>query len=131
MVAKISQFQKCECTTSISGCVQAKVALIMDCWPIPKEDKQTTLSELLLTNKKYVLCIWKEGKCIHGKPEAKSPLGKPWRRWKENIKIYLIKSKICCVNCIDLGQYRGKEPRLLKTIVNLRAPENERNIFPS
>jgi len=35
--------------------------------------------------------VWAEDKCTDGKPEAKCPLGKPWCRWKENIKIYLLK----------------------------------------
>jgi hypothetical protein len=49
-----------------------------------------------------------EEKCIDGKPEAKCPLRNPWRRWKENIKIYLLKSRICSVNCIYLAQHMGQ-----------------------
>jgi hypothetical protein len=121
--------QKCECTNSISGCAQAKAALITESWTIPKEDEHTAQKDLLLTNNKYVIGMWEEGKCIDGKPEAKCPLGKPWRRWKENIKIYLLKSRICCVNCIYLAQRRGKEPCLMNTVRDRRVPKNEGNFF--
>ena len=73
--------------------------------------------------------MWEEEKCIDGKREAKCPLGKPWRRWKENIKIYLLKSRICCVNSIYLSLLRGKEPCLVNTIMDLRVPKNEGNFF--
>ena len=70
-----------------------------------------------------------EEKCTDGKPDTKCPLGKPWRRWKENIKLYLLKSRICCVNCIFLAQHRSKETCLVNIIMGLRVPKNEGNFF--
>jgi len=35
-------------------------------------------------------------KILVGKPERKRPLGRPWPRWEDNIKIYLKESGLEC-----------------------------------
>jgi len=40
----------------------------------------------------YVACVgYRRGvyRVLVGKPEGKRPLGRPWRRWEDNIKIDL------------------------------------------
>jgi hypothetical protein len=48
-------------------------------------------------------------------PESKTPLGRPERRWENNIKIHL--KEIGCepVNCIQVIQYNFKLQALVKT----------------
>jgi hypothetical protein len=41
-----------------------------------------------------------------GKPEGKRPLGRPRRRWKDNIKMDLIEIGVSVVDCIGLAQDR-------------------------
>jgi transposase len=54
-----------------------------------------------------------------GKPEGKRPLGKPRRRWADNIKIELGWDG---TDWIDLPQDRGQWRALLNTVMNLRVP---------
>jgi hypothetical protein len=48
-----------------------------------------------------------------GKPEGKRPLGRPRRRWVNNIKMDLR-------DWIDLAQDRDQWRALVKTVMNLR-----------
>jgi hypothetical protein len=43
-----------------------------------------------------------------GRPESKSPLGRPKRRWKDNIRMDLRVIGINGANCIHLAQDRVK-----------------------
>jgi hypothetical protein len=57
-----------------------------------------------------------------GKPEDKRPLGRPRRRWVDNIKIDLRKIGWDVMDWIDLAQDRDKWNALVITIMNLRVP---------
>jgi hypothetical protein len=41
-----------------------------------------------------------------GKPEVKRPLGRPRRRWMDNIKMDLLEIGLCVVDWIGLAQDR-------------------------
>jgi len=56
-----------------------------------------------------------------GKPEEKSQLGRPKRRWEDNIKVNL-KGVEWAMNWIDLAQDRDRWRALVKEIMNLRLP---------
>jgi len=43
-----------------------------------------------------------------GKPEGKSPLGRPRRRWEDNIKMELQEVRCGDMNWIDLAQDRDR-----------------------
>ena len=45
-----------------------------------------------------------------GKPEGKRPLGRPRRRWEDNIKMDLKEVGCGRMNWIELAQDRGDEP---------------------
>jgi hypothetical protein len=54
--------------------------------------------------------MWQElqrrGTCIGyliGKPEGKRPLGRPRRRWIDNIKVDLLETELIVVACINLA----------------------------
>jgi hypothetical protein len=51
-----------------------------------------------------------------GKPEGKRPLGRPRRRWGDNIKIVLREIGWDNVHWIDMAQDRA----LVNTVMNLR-----------
>jgi hypothetical protein len=57
-----------------------------------------------------------------GKPEGKRPLGRPRRRWEDNIKMDLREIGIDGANCIQLAQDRVKWRAFVNTEMNLRVP---------
>jgi hypothetical protein len=56
------------------------------------------------------------------KTEGKRPLGRPRRRWVDNIKIDLREIEWDGVDRIDLAQDRDKWRALVNTVMNLRVP---------
>jgi hypothetical protein len=57
-----------------------------------------------------------------GKPEGKRPLGRPKRRWMDNIKMYLRETGWGRMNWIVLAQDRDQWRALMNTVMNLRVP---------
>jgi hypothetical protein len=55
-----------------------------------------------------------------GKPEVKRPLGRPRRRWTDNIKMDLLEIGLSVVNWIGLAQYRYRWRVLVNAVMNLR-----------
>jgi hypothetical protein len=55
-----------------------------------------------------------------GKPEGKSPLGRPRRRWEENIKLDFKEMGIDRANWIRLAQDRVQCRAFVNTVMNLR-----------
>jgi hypothetical protein len=57
-----------------------------------------------------------------GKPEGKRPLGRPRRRWVDNIKMDLRKIEWGGMDWTDLAQDRDQWRALVNTVINLRSP---------
>jgi hypothetical protein len=57
-----------------------------------------------------------------GKPEGKRPLGRPRRKWVDNIKIDLLEIGWSGVDWIGLAQDRDKWRALVNAVMNLRVP---------
>jgi hypothetical protein len=57
-----------------------------------------------------------------GKPEGKRPLGRPRRRWMDNIKMDLREIGRGGMDWIDLAQVRDQWRALVNTVMNLRVP---------
>jgi hypothetical protein len=57
-----------------------------------------------------------------GKPEGKRPLGRPKRRWVDNIKMDHKEIVLDGKGCIDLTQDRDQWRALVNTTMNLRVP---------
>jgi hypothetical protein len=64
-----------------------------------------------------------EEECIRilvGKPEGKRPLGRPRRRWVNNIKMDLREIEWDVMDWIDLAQDRNQWRALVNTVMYLR-----------
>jgi hypothetical protein len=59
-----------------------------------------------------------------GKPEGKRPLGRPRRKWEDNIKMDLREIAWGGMDWIDLAQDRDQWRALVNTVINLRVPTN-------
>jgi hypothetical protein len=57
-----------------------------------------------------------------GKPEGSRPLGRPRRRWVDNIKIDLSEIGWDDVDWVNLAQDRYQRRALVNTVMNLRVP---------
>jgi hypothetical protein len=56
------------------------------------------------------------------KPEEKGPLGRPRRRWVDNIKMYLLEIGCSGVDWIGLPQDGDSLRALVNAVMNLRVP---------
>ena len=57
-----------------------------------------------------------------GKPEGKRPLGRPGRRWEDNIKIDLQEEGCEVMDWIELAQDRDRWWAIVNVVMNLRIP---------
>jgi hypothetical protein len=57
-----------------------------------------------------------------GKPEGKRPLGRPGRRWMDNVKVDLRKVGWDGMEWIDMAQDRDQWRALVNTVMNIRVP---------
>jgi hypothetical protein len=57
-----------------------------------------------------------------GKPEGKRPLGRPRRRWMDNIKMNLLEIGLNVVDWIDLAEDRCRWRALVNSVMNLQVP---------
>jgi len=68
----------------------------------------------------------REGRGVHrvlvGKPEGKGPLGRPRRRWEDNIKMDLWEVGGGGGDWLELAQDRDRWRALVNTVMNFRVP---------
>ena len=57
-----------------------------------------------------------------GKPRGSRPLGRPRRRWEDNIKIDLREVGRGGMDWIDMAQDRNRKQAVVKAVMNLRVP---------
>ena len=57
-----------------------------------------------------------------GKPEGKRPLGRPRRRWEDNIKMDLQEVGCVGMDWIELAQDMDRWRAVVSTVMNLRVP---------
>jgi hypothetical protein len=57
-----------------------------------------------------------------GKPERKRPLGRPRRRWMDNIKMELLEIGLSVVDWIGLAQDRYRWRAFVNSVMNRRVP---------
>ena len=61
-------------------------------------------------------------KILTGKPTGKRPLGRPRRRWEDNIKMNLEEMGVNTRNCVGSTQDRDYWRALVNAALNLRVP---------
>ena len=68
-----------------------------------------------------------EGRGVHGvlvgKPEGRRPLGRPRRRWEDNIKMDLQEVRWGFGDWMELAKDRDRWRALVSTVMNLRVPK--------
>ena len=68
-----------------------------------------------------------EGRAVHrvlvGRPEGKRPLGRPRRRWEDNIKMDLQEVEGSRGDWMELAQDRDRWRALVSTVMNFRVPK--------
>ena len=71
-----------------------------------------------------------QGRGVHrvlvGKPEGKRSLGRPRRRWEDNIKTDLQEVGGSCGDWMELAQDRDRWRSLVRTVMNIRVPKMRR-----
>ena len=68
---------------------------------------------------------------IPGKPEGRRPLGRPRRRWVDNIRMDLQEVGCGYMDWIGLAQDRDGWRTLVSVVMNLRVPWNAANFLTS
>jgi hypothetical protein len=61
-------------------------------------------------------------RALVGKPEGRRPLGRPRRRWEDNIKMDLREVAWGGMDWINLAQDRDRWRALVNAVMNLRVP---------
>jgi len=86
----------------------------------------SSIPVVLLVRVVLVGTVWvRRGGCIGswwGKPEGKRPLGRPRRRWVDNIRMDLQEVGCGYVDSIGLAQDRDRWRTLVSAVMNLRVP---------
>ena len=66
-----------------------------------------------------------------GRPEGKRRLGKPGRKWKDNIKMYLLEMGWGGMDWIDFAEDRENWWTLVNALMNFNIARDRSNWFPS
>jgi hypothetical protein len=81
---------------------------------------------LLIMLDKCSISLWGEKRNAYrllvGKPEGKKPLGRPRRRWVDNIRMDLGEVGWGDVDWIGLAKDRNRWRALVNSVLNLRVP---------
>jgi hypothetical protein len=65
------------------------------------------------------------------KPEGKRKLGRPRRRWNDNIKLELQEVGCGSMDWTELAQDRDRWRALMNAVMKLRVPQNAENFLTS
>ena len=68
---------------------------------------------------------------LMGKSEGKRPLGRPTRKWEDNIKLDVQKVGCEGMDWIELAQHRDRWRAFVNGVMNLRVPNNVGNFLTS
>jgi hypothetical protein len=74
------------------------------------------------THQVVLICFTSFSRRLVGRPEGRRPLGRPRRRWEDNIKMDLREIGFGDVDWIHWTQDRDRWRALVNTVMNLRVP---------
>jgi hypothetical protein len=66
-----------------------------------------------------------------GKHEGRRPLGRPWRRWEDNIGMNLPEVEWGGIDWIDMARDMDMWQAVVSSVINLRVPKNTGNFLSS
>ena len=66
-----------------------------------------------------------------GKSEGKRPVGRPRRRWEDNIKMDLQEVGCGVMDWIEMAQDRDRWRALVNVVMKIRVPQNAGNFLTS
>ena len=69
-----------------------------------------------------IVTLYSNVTVLVGKPEGKRPLGRPRRRWEDNIKMDLQEVGRGCGDWMGLAQDRDRWRALVSTVMNFGVP---------
>jgi hypothetical protein len=87
------------------------------CTLVDKIEKNGMGGTCSTTGEVRVVC-----RVLVGKPDGTRPLGRPRRRWEDNIRMDLEEEGCGCVDWIGLAQNRDRWWALVSAVRNLRVP---------
>ena len=102
-------------------------------WGVEKASHRLYRSANIVRAIKFIRMIWtghvarmeearSAPKILTGIPAGKRPLGRPRRRWEDNIRMDLKEIDINTRNCVDSAQDRNYWRALGNAALNLRVP---------
>jgi hypothetical protein len=59
---------------------------------------------------------------LSGEPDGKRPLGRPRRRWEDNVKMDFQEVGCQCLDWIELAQDRDRRRALMNAVMNFMVP---------
>jgi hypothetical protein len=75
-----------------------------------------------------------EKRCVYrvlvGNLEGKRPIGRPWRRWEDYIKMNLQEVRGWSMGWIDLVQDRDRWRALVSAVMNILVPNSQLSKLP-
>jgi hypothetical protein len=74
------------------------------------------------SNQLLLLMAQSAHRVLVGKPEGKGPLGRPRRRWEDNIRRDFQEMGGDCGNWMERAQDRDRWRTLVNTVMNFRVP---------
>ena len=100
-----------------------QVGLILQatCFSLSSQLPIHQCSKFIHVSSRAYIYIWGVHRVLVGKPEGKRPLGRPRRRWEDNIKMDL--QEVGCWDWMDLAQDRDMWRALVNTVRNFRVPK--------
>ena len=72
----------------------------------------------VFTAQRFNPSFWIRKAGVIGKPDCKRPLGRPRRRWQDNIKMDLQEVGMCCGDWMSLAQDTDSWRALVSTVMN-------------
>ena len=89
-------------------------------WSGPEGPRKLRFPDFMTTGQDGGKVVSLVFRVLLGKPEGKRPMGRPRRRWVDNIRMDLQEVGCGHMDCIGLAQDRDRWRKLVSAVMNLR-----------